>query len=154
MKKLLQKIWGGIRKIFNRIKHETKELVPVAVKIVQGVKNVMDSPVDDILLSIITAAIPGDGDDKLVAKIKGVVETWVPKLLLELRLVEGIANISDPNEQLKAILAQLKLSSNETKNVIYHGLASLVLEKLSDGELSWSDSVAISEYYYRNIGKK
>jgi len=145
--RFLAGLWKGLAS-------ETKKLVPVAIGVVQAIKMVMDSPVDDVILAIIKKAIPGDADDALIDKIKGVVETWVPKVLLELKMIESIANIEDQNEQLKAILAELKLSSDETKNIVYHGLSSLILEKLSDGKLSWSDSIAIGEYYYTNIVKK
>jgi len=151
---LVGRILRAIGSIFNGLRTEVKKLVPVAIAVVQGIKSVMDSPVDDVLLAILKTAIPGDADDILIDKIKKVVETWVPKILLELRMVESIANIEDQNEQLKAILAELKLSSDETQNIVYHGLSSLILEKLSDGELSWSDSIAVGEYYYKNIAKK
>jgi len=154
MKKFIAKIWNGIRKLFKKVKEETKELIPIAIKIVQGVKNAVDSPMGNIIAKIITDAIPGHADNKLVAKVKGVVEAWVPKLLYELQTDNEIANIADPDKQLQAILARIKLSSKETQNVVYHGLASLILEKLSDGELSWTDSIAISEFYYREIVKK
>lgn len=154
MKKLLQKIWNAIRLVFNKADEGTKRLVPIAINVVQGLKSVMDSPVDDILLSIIKAAIPGDADDILIDRITVVVREYLPKVLLDLKMVESIANIEDQNEQLKAILEQFKLSSDETKNIFYHGMSCLILEKLSDGELSWSDAIAISEYYYQNIAKK
>ncbi len=151
MKNLLKRIWKFIAGVFNRLNEETKQLVPVAIKIVQGLKIAMDSPVDDVVLFIIKQAIPGDADDILINKITAVVKKWIPKILMELQLIESIANIQDENEKLKAILAQFKLSSDETKNIVYHGLCVLILEKLSDGELSWSDSIAISEYYYKNM---
>jgi hypothetical protein len=114
----------------------------------------MDSPVDDIITSILKVAIPGDADDILIDKITAVVKEWIPKILLELKMVEAVANIEDQNEQLAAILGQFKLSSDESKNIFYHGLCSLILEKLSDGKIDWSDSVVISEYYFKNIAKK
>jgi hypothetical protein len=154
MKKLLSKIWNTIRNLYDSLVGNTRKYVPVAIRIVEAIKSVVDSPVDDIVLGIIKLAIPGTTDDKLIDKVKETVEKWLPKILLELRLVDSISTIEDPNEQLKAILAQLKLSSDETQAIVYHGLASLILEKLSDGELSWSDSVAISEYYYKHIHKK
>lgn len=153
MKKLINKIWQAVRSLYDRLAGKTKKYVPIAIKIVEGVKKVMDTPVDDVILTIVKGAIPGTADDVMIDKIKATVEKWLPKILLELKLVDSIANIEDPNLQLKAILAQLKLSSDETQAIVYHGLASLILEKLSDGELSWSDSVAIAEYYYQNIQK-
>lgn len=154
MKKLLKKIWEVIKSIFQKIDEETEKMVPIAIKIVEGIKKVMDSPVDDIVLGIVTTAIPGDADDKLVEKVKSVVEKWLPRVLLELQLIDQISAVGNPNEQLRLILARLKLSSDETKNVLYHGLCALVLEKLADGKLTWSESVAIAEYYYKNFAKK
>lgn len=154
MKKFLKKIWATIKLFYDSLVGNTRKYIPVAINIVEAIKSVMDTPVDDILAEILKRVIPGNADDVLIDKIRSVVEKWLPKILLELKLVDSISSIEDPNEQLKAILAQLKLSSQETQNMLYHGLASLILEKLSDGELSWSDAVAISEYYYINFKKK
>lgn len=150
---LLAKLWSWVGSLFNSLEKKTKELIPVAIKVVQGIKDVMDSPVDDIVASVVKAAIPGNADDVLIDKIQGTVKEWLPKILLELTLVEGIANIENQNDQLQAILDKIKLSSDESKNILYHGLSSLILEKLSDGKLSWSDSTAIAEYYYKNFIK-
>lgn len=153
MKKLLKKIWKSIASVFNKIEAKTKQYVPVAIKVVEALKKVMDSPVDDVIFTIIKNSIPGNADDILADKISATLQEWLPKILLDLKLINSIANEEDQNAQLNAILAQLKLSSNETQNIFYHGLCSLIIEKLSDGELSWSDSVAISEYYYKNVMK-
>ncbi len=154
MKRLFRSIWKGVAKAYNYLRGRTKEMIPIAIKIVDGIKKVMDSPVDDIILSIIKDAIPGTADDILIDKVTKVVEKWVPKVLIEMQLIQSIAGIENTNDQLQAILDQLKLSSEETKNIIYHGLASLILEKLSDRKLTWTEATAISEYYYKNILKK
>lgn len=151
---LVGRILRAIASIFKGLSEELKRLIPIAITVVQSVKTVMDGPVDDIILAIIKASIPGDADDKLIDKITVTVKEWLPKILLELKLVESINNIEDLNEKLKAVLNQLKLSSNETQNIIYHGLATLIIEKLADGKISWSDSIVISEYYYKNFVKK
>ena len=154
MKKFLKRIWEYIKDLYEGLIRTTKKYVPLAIKIVDSIKKVMDSPVDDIILGIISNTIPGETDDKLIAKVKAVVEEWVPKILLELKIVESISNIEGTNAQLQAILDELKKLSPETQAIVWHGLASLILEKLSDGELSWADSVAIAEYYYQNIHNK
>ena len=142
-----------IASLFQSLKSETKRMVPIAIKVVEGVKLAMDSPVDDIVLSIIKGAITGIADDILIDKVKKVVEEWLPKILKELKMVEGVSNIENQNDQLKAILAEFKLSSDETKSIFYHGFCSLILEKLSDGKINWSESIIISEYYFVNIYK-
>lgn len=151
---LAGRIIRRIASLFQSLRSETKRLVPIAINVVEGIKAVMDSPVDDVLLEVLKRAIPGTADDVLIDKIKEVVKEWLPKIILELKLVEGISQIEDQNEQLKAVLAQFKLSSDESKNIFYHGFCSLILEKLSDGKLSWSDSIVISEYYFMNVVKK
>lgn len=138
-------IGNFLRKIFGGLKKKARIFVPIAIQVVEGVKAVMDSPVDDVLLFVIKKAIPGDADDALVNKIKTTVETWLPKVLFELKMIESIANIEDQNEQLKAILAQFKFSSDESKNIFLHGFAVLIAEKLSDGKLTWSESAQIME---------
>lgn len=137
--------------MFDFLESKTKKLVPVAINVVQGLKAVMDGPVDDVLAFIIKTAIKGQTDDVIIDKTTATVKEWIPKILFELELINSIANIEDQNEQLQAILNQINLSSDEKKKIIYHGLASLILEKLSDGKITWSDSVAISEYYFKNF---
>lgn len=154
MKEFIAKIWNKVVAFYDSLVGRTRKYVPVAINVVEGIKKVMDGPVDDVVLAIISAAIPGDADALMIKKIQKVVSEWVPKILLELKLVESISGIEDRNEQLKAVLAQLKLSSDATQNIIYHGLASLILEKLTDGKIDWSDAVAISEYYYKNFVEK
>lgn len=153
MKKLIRKIWKAVQKAYSKIVDSTRQYVPIAIEVVEALKRVMDSDVDDVVAEIIKRVIPGKADDLLIEKIKTTVELWLPKILLELRMVQGVAQQQDVNTQLKAILAELKLSSDESKAIIYHGLATLILEKLSDDELSFSDSAAIAEYYYRSAIK-
>lgn len=142
LKTFLHKLWESIKHAFESVEKEVKEDVVIAISVVQRVKLLVDGPVADV----IAALIPGHVDDDIKEKLR----EWLPKLLLELGMVQAIANIDNVNDQLAAILGKLKLSSDDAKNAFYHGLASLILQKLSDGKLSWSDAVAISEYYYQN----
>jgi hypothetical protein len=151
--KFLRKLWAAIANLFHKVEDEARIFVPIAIKVVEGLKAVIDSPVDDVLAAIIKNAIPGDADDKLIDKITGTINTWLPKVLLELNMIDAVVNVEDPNEQLKVILERLKLSSNESKNIFYHGIASLILEKLSDGKFDWTDATAVSEYYYQHAIK-
>ena len=151
---IFQKALDFIKNLFNKIDDEAKVLVPIAINVVNGIKTVMDSPVDDVLVTLISMATKGTTTPAIVQKVNDTIKEWIPKVLTDLVLIDSIAHITDVNEQLNAILAQLKLSSDATKNIIYHGLSSLILEKLSDGKLSWSDSVSISQYYYTNFIKK
>jgi len=140
----IARLWRGLSK-------ELKELIPIAINAIQALKIAMDSPVADVLEFIVTKSIPGEADDIAVKKGREILKEWIPKILLKLEIYDAIANEEDLNKQLNLVLAELKLSPDEKKNVLFHGLASLIIEKLADGELSWSDSIAISEYYYKNF---
>lgn len=153
MKKFFSKIWNGVKRLYDKLVDKTRELVPVAINIVEGVKTVVDSPVDDIVAELLKKAIPGVKDDIVIDKVHGIIIKQVPIILSRLLMIDSIANIKDPNQQLQAIVKQLRVSSDEQKNVAYHGLATLVLEQLSDGKLTWGEAAMISEYYYQNFTK-
>lgn len=142
IKNFLHHLWQSIKKLFEKVEKEVRKDIVIAISVVQRVKLVIDSPVADV----ITALIPGDADDR----IKELLRKELPKILLELGMIQSIAGIENVNDQLNAVLQKLKLSGDDSKNAFYHSLASLILQKLSDGKLSWSDAVAISEYYYQN----
>lgn len=143
--KWLSGIWKGISKIWHKANDEVKKLAPVAIAVVQNVKKFIDSPVADV----ITALIPGNVDDVLKEKLR----EKLPDIIIKMQLINAVAGMEDTNEQLRVILENLKLSADEAQNVFYHGLASLVLESLSDGKLSWSEATVIAEYYYTHIEK-
>jgi len=154
MKKLLKRFWKGIKKAFHKLRTKAKHILPVAIKITEGVKKVMDSPVDDIVASIITNAIPGNADDILVKKVTQFVEKELPGLLIKLKLINSVAGIEDPNEQLKAIIAQLKISDKEPLNIYLHTVSAKAIEFLSDSKISWSEAVILSEIEYVETKEK
>lgn len=146
LKSFIDGIWSAIKGLFNKLEQEEKKLLPIVITVVQNIKNFVDSPVADV----ITALIPGDLDDQ----IRGKLQAFLPKILLELSMLNTCQALPDTNSQLQCILQNLKLSSDSTKDIYYHGLASLILTDLSDGKLSWTDAVGIAEYYYKNIWKE
>lgn len=154
MKKLIKKIWETIKSLYEKLMGTTQKFVPIAINIVEAIKKVTDSPVDDVVLYIVKTAIPGDADDKIIDKVKSVVEKWVPTILLELKIVHSISGMTNINDQLNAILTEVKKLSPETQAILWHGFASLCIEKLSDGKVTWSDGVALAEWFYQNIYQK
>jgi hypothetical protein len=146
LKKFLAHLWQQIKHLWDGIEAETKKLVPIAIHIVQAIKTLEDTHLADVL----TAIIPGDIDDHLNQKLR----EFLPKILLELNMVDAIANITDPNEQLIAIIGKIHLSPDAAKDVFYHGLASLIMQELSDGKFTWSDAIAVAEFYYTHEFKK
>lgn len=143
LKKFIDRIWKGIVNVFHKLEEQEKRLFPIVVMLLNNIKKFEDSGDADI----ITTLIPGDLDDKLNAKFK----EWLPKVIMKFTLIDSIVGITDPNEKLKAILNAFKFSDEEAKNAYLHSWGSLILNKVSDGVLSWSDSTQILEGYYKQI---
>ena len=153
MKKFLQSVLAFIKNAFAKVDDATKKLLPVVINVVQALKAVMDSPYEDVISSIIKGLIPGTADDVLIGKIEDLLRKYLPTVLLDIQMVNSIANITDLTEQLKAILDQFKLSPDDLKNKAYHDLSTLLLYDLADGKLTWSEAVTAGEFYYQNIYK-
>lgn len=129
------------KKMFASINEEAKILIPAVIAVTNKWKEFIDSPVADLL----TAIIPGNLDDN----IKNKLREKLPGVLEKLQLAYVIANISDPNEQLKAILDILKLSSDEAKNAFYHEFSYTFLEAVSDGKVTMSEAKVLAEMVYQ-----
>lgn len=153
MKKLWIKISSFIKKLYSNLVDESKEHLPLAITVVEGIKQVLDSQVDDIVLSVIQFALPNVPINK-VNIVKAKLEEALPKIILEMNLINAVVNIENTNDQLQAILDALKLSKDDVKAEKYHTIASKVLVVLSDGKVSWGESVMFTEWYYQNYVKK
>ncbi len=152
MNKIFKKIVAFIKKLYTSLKDETKHYLPIAISLVEGIKKVMDSPVDDVVLGVLEVVIPSIPKDK-VDTIKAKIEVALPKLLTELNLINSIANIENVNDQLQAILDALKVSSDDIKAEKYHTLASKLLVILGDGKITWGEAVMFTEWYYQTYLK-
>lgn len=154
LKIFLAQIWSFISSLWKKATDEIKQITPIAVGAVNVLKTVNESFVGDIVETVIAALIPGKVDDIIIQNIRIKLRIILPKVIVKLNIANSISQIQDPNEQLKAIVVAINMSSDETKNIYYHSLSVLILQSLSDGKLTWSESVQIAEFYYTNIYKK
>ena len=142
----------AFKAIFKGLEEETKLLVPIAIGIVEGLKAVMDTPMPDVILILAEKFLPGAVGEEL-EKGKQKLREILPNVLLKLRLIKSISDITDINEQLNAILAEFKLSSNDSQNIFWHDFAALILKDLADGKLTLAECIELSQYYYEHITK-
>jgi len=149
MKKLLQKIWSGIKNLWAKTNDGVKKFIPVAVNIVEGIKNFNNSGAADFLEFVVTTAIPGSADDVLVQKARLFIKEKLPIILIELKIINSIADLTDDNEKLKAILNELNLSS--VNGIIFKGVAGKALELMADGEFTFDDACDLTSYYFREL---
>ena len=61
--------------------------------------------------------------------------------------------MSSVNDQIKAILAKVKLSSKPAQDNFYRGLANMLADDFVDGKLSSGEMVDLIQYVYDNKDK-
>ena len=154
MKKL--KVFSAKVKLFiAQLWAKTDELVeriaPIAINVVEQIKTINESTTGDIIELIISKAIKGNADDIAIKAIREQLRKRLPEVLEIMRLSMNIAKVDDANLQVKMILNAINMSPDAVKNAHYHTFCSLILEKISDGKLTWSESVLLAEYYYNKI---
>ena len=154
MKNYLKKVGELISKLWTRADAVIDKVTPIAIKVVEEIKKVNECATGDIIEQIVTAIIPGEKDNLTLALLRKNLYVILPKVLLQLNMVQAISSIEDPNEQFRAIINSINFVSNEGKNAYYHILCAKIIEALSDQKLTWSESVYIAEYYYNNIYEK
>ena len=153
IKALFQEIKLFVLKIWDKADELIERIAPVAINVVEQIKTVNESTAGDVIELIISKAIKGTADDIIIHQLREKLKTELPKVLEIMQTALNIAKVDDANLQVKQIIAAINLSTDEVKNVHYHTFAVLILEKISDGKLTWSESVMIAEYYYNKIYK-
>ena len=142
-----------IIQIWDKADELVERIAPIAINVVEQIKNINESSTGDIIELIISKAIKGSADDIAIKAIREQLRKRLPEVLEIMRLSMNIAKVDDANLQVKMILDAINLSPDAVKNAHYHAFCSLVIEKISDGKLTWGESVIIAQYYYDNIYK-
>lgn len=145
VKKMLQSIWALFRKWFAVAEQSIKDNIHIAVVVVDNLKRFIDNPIGDFLLSVVDDRIPGNVTEK--------VKEILPKVLLALHIIDDCKDL-EQEEALICVSAKLQLLSSDMKDAVYHSLAVTLAKELSDGKLSFSDCIALVEWYYRTHVKK
>lgn len=142
---LLLKIWASIKNLFDGMDVELKSAIHTSVLIVENIKKFVDSPDADI----ITALIPGDIDDK----IKDLLRDKLPVILTELKLADSCTGLTNQNEITACAIKTLQGMGLNTQSAFLHSISVLIAGVLSDGKLTWSNGVYLSEWYYQHLYK-
>lgn len=154
IKNIWSKVVSFVKSLYSTVDSLADKYCPVAIKVVNFLKDINESTTGDILEVIVTAAIPGKADDVIVDEARKRLRNILPKIVTQLSIINAISTEQNVNKQLIAICQAINMSDNETKNAYYHTFCAMSLQALSDGKLTWSESVHLAEYYYINIYKK
>lgn len=153
IKGIWSKIKTFVKSLWESADKMAEKLCPIAINVIDGIKTVNGSPAGDIIELIMSKLIPGTADDAIIDLVRKWLTKNLPIIATDLKIIDSVANTDDINEQLKAICNAINVSSDATKNIIYHTLASKILETLSDGKITWGEAVMLSQFYYDNKNK-
>ena len=148
------KVKAFVLNIIDKADELVERIAPVAINVVEEIKKINETTTGDIIELIISKAIKGKADDLAIKAIREQLRKRLPEVLEIMRLSMNIAKVDDANLQVKMILDAINMSPDAVKNAHYHAFCSLVIEKISDGNLTWGESVIIAQYYYDNLYKK
>lgn len=149
-----KRLWISIKEIFTKLPKQAREAVELANKIVENIKNFVDSPGADVLAQI----IPSNIDNAVLIFLRA----FLPKLLVILAGIrQALSGGAQPafeapveNEELRQAVLKLQNTGNADANkIIRHGLGAILTEKISEvnkSPIPWSESTAVQEYYHKN----
>lgn len=148
MKKFLKKIGEWIAKLFGNILPEVQKAIKLGVTITEAIKTFDTN--NPFAADILTQIIPGDLDEKIKDKIR----EELPKIMVELKLVDATLGLTDPDEILIAATKVIQQLEGDYSSAFLHNLSILISQVAADGKLNWSDSIILVEWYYKNYGKQ
>lgn len=144
MKKILKKIVDFITRLFTGISPILQKAVSIGATIAENVKNF--DTANPIVADLITQLIPGTVDDKIKQKLR----EYLPKVVIQLRLVEAAKGLKDPDEIMLAAVKVIQQMDGDYKSAFLHNLSIIAAQVAADGKLSWGDAVYLLEWYYQN----
>jgi hypothetical protein len=138
MKKIAQWITGlqlWIKKTFDKAFARLLKLAPIAIRLTEGLKKFLESPVDDLIL----AFIQGEADEALRDKVQ---HEWLPKISVALAILYGISTESStPAELLAKVQEKLILlqGGNVPMGPEWAKISAKILEVIADGKVTWNE---------------
>ena len=153
IKALFQEIKLFVLKIWDKADELIDIIAPVAINVVEQIKQVNESTAGDVIELIISKAIKGTADDIIIHQLREKLREKLPEVIEIMRLAMNIASVEDKNLQAKMVIDAINFSPEQVKNAHYHTFCSMLIESVSDGKLTWGESVIIAQYYYDNIYK-
>jgi hypothetical protein len=147
MKKILEQIKAWLQAKFKAGFDAAKKNSHIAVKVTEQLKNVIGSPVADL----ITALIPGELDNEIKYKLRKIL----PEVAAKVGIAHNIIQASDdPTTALASIKAYIESLGGTARRDWWVLFSANVLEALSDGEISYSDLIKLSQMAYDELYKK
>lgn len=122
LKSFLNKLFQQIAKFFQGLKPELQKAIHYGVIVVDAIKTFdTKSP---MVADILTAIIPGTWDDALKEKMR----EYLPKIAVELRLVDATLGLTDPQEIMASAVAFIQQLDGDYKSAALHDFSILAAQ--------------------------
>lgn len=144
MKNLFQKIVLWVKGMLGSLLDHFKGIAVVAVNITDKLKTIVESEVLDIVVDL----IPGDVDDKILDKVRAILPIVIAKVSLSSNIIEGSESNS---EAIAKLVEHLKSLNPEGRKAFWVLFSAELNIALSDGKLSFSEGVILSQLVYNEI---
>ena len=154
IKAIFYEVKAFVLTIFDKADELVERIAPVAINVVEQIKTINESTTGDIIELVITKAIKGEADDLIIRNLRVKLKEKLPEVIEVMRLALNIAKVDDKNLQAKMVLDAINFSPEQVKNAHYHTFCSMLIESVSDGKLTWGESVILAQYVYDNIYQK
>lgn len=139
------KIFAAIAKFFKGLPAKAKEAIHIGVVITEAINKFVQSDTADI----ITAIIPGNLDDKIKEKLR----EKLPVILIQLRLANDCAGLTNPDEIVQCGIKTLQSTLGTFKNDFLDALSVQIAVVAADGKLDWDDAKSTLKWYYDHVYK-
>jgi hypothetical protein len=146
MKNLLQRLIILFKQIIGNMFSKFREHSHLAVKITDALKASVENPISDVAVIL----IPGDVDDKILAKLKTVIGPIAEKTAL----IHGILQESETNSDVVAvIIAKLKEMKPELRVNFWVTFSSELVLALTDGKISLAEAYILAQLAFLELRK-
>jgi hypothetical protein len=141
MKKLFEKLSSFVKSLLGNIFDEFKKHSEAAVKVTGNIKKLVESPIADVVVTV----IPGDIDNAIVEKLRKVL----PEVTQKVAILHGILKENDTNSDIIANVIENLKQMNPDARVSFWVLFSGELNKaLSDNKLDLAEAFVLSQMAY------
>lgn len=138
----LRKIGEALKSLFGRQYKLFKENSELAVKITNTLKDALNNPLVDIL----TAIIPGDLDDKIKKKAREVVDRAAKEIAVAHKLVQASAS---NQEAWAGLIKHLQTIVPEGRTAFWVQFSGKVNEFLADGKIDFNEGVILTQMLFK-----
>jgi hypothetical protein len=146
MKKLFEKLTSFVRGALGLAFDQFRTHAEVAVKMTANIKKIVESPIGDTIVTL----IPGDIDNKILAKLRQVL----PQVLERMLILSNIVKENDTNtDVIESIISHLKNLHPEARVSFWVLFSAELNRALSDGKIEMAEAFVLSQMVYLEIKK-